>query len=125
MRKTTSTNYENLQILEMSCGLSYAVELITGRWKVNILWYLTKGVNRYGQLKKNIEGISEKMLTQRLKDLEYDGLILRKDFHTVPPHVEYSLSKAGELLVPVLNQLCRWGNDVEGITRSNNVIKSS
>lgn len=119
MRKMNSTNFENQQILEMSCGLSYAVELITGRWKVNILWYLTKEVNRYGQLKKNIEGISEKMLTQRLRDLEHDGLITRTDFQTVPPHVEYHLTKAGELLLPVLHGLCQWGNEVKGFTRLN------
>ena len=60
MRKINSTNFENQKILEMSCGLSYAVELIGARWKVNILWNLIKGINRYGLLKRNIPGISEK-----------------------------------------------------------------
>lgn len=119
MRKETSTNFENQKILEMSCGLSYAVELITGRWKVNILWYVTRGVNRYGELKRSIDGISEKMLTQRLRDLEHDGLIIRKDFQTVPPHVEYHLSEAGKLLIPALELLCQWGTDVRDITKLN------
>lgn len=117
MRKITSTNFENQKILEMSCGLSYSVELITGRWKVNILWCLTKGINRYGQIRKSIPAISEKMLTQRLRDMEADGLIIRKDFKTIPPHVEYSLSEAGNLLIPVLDQLCQWGSKVRNITR--------
>ncbi|WP_025664201.1 winged helix-turn-helix transcriptional regulator [Aquimarina megaterium] len=121
MRKETSTNFENQKILEMSCGLSYAVELITGRWKVNILWNLNRGVNRYGQLKKSIPGISEKMLTQRLRDMETDGLIIRKDFKTIPPHVEYYLSEAGNQLVPVLNMLCKWGSKVRDITRLEEV----
>jgi len=122
MRKETSTNFENQKILEMSCGLSYAVELITGRWKVNILWNLNRGVNRYGELKRQIPGISEKMLTQRLRDMEADGLIIREDFKTIPPHVEYTLSKAGLQLVPVLHELCQWGSKVRDITRLEEVI---
>lgn len=117
MRKKNSTNFENQKVLEMSCGLTYAVELLTGRWKVNILWNLNRGINRYGLLKKNIPGISEKMLTQRLRDLESDNLIVRKDFKTIPPHVEYTLSEAGKKLVPVLRQLCNWGTQVREITR--------
>ncbi|NJO01035.1 MAG: helix-turn-helix transcriptional regulator [Bacteroidia bacterium] len=101
----------------MSCGLSYAVELLTGRWKVNILWNLARGVNRYGQLKHHIPAISEKMLTQRLRDLEKEGLIIRKDFHTVPPHVEYYLSEAGNQLVPILHLLCQWGSEVRAVTQ--------
>ncbi len=124
MRKQNSTNFENQKILEMSCGLSYAVELLHGRWKVTILWNLDRGVNRYGQLKKNIPGISEKMLTQRLKDLEKDGIITRKDFGTIPPHVEYSLSAAGQQLVPVLHSLCKWGNKVRTTTQISDLVKN-
>ena len=69
------------------------------------------------QLNKNIPGISQKMLTQRLRDLENDGLITRQDFKTVPPHVEYHLSEAGERLVPVLHSLCEWGKEVRTTTR--------
>ena len=116
MRKLNSTNYENQKTLEMSCGLTYAVELLNGRWKVNVLWSLNNGTNRYGLLKKSIPGISEKMLTQRLRDLEKEGLILRKDFKTIPPHVEYSLSQAGEELMPVLKQLCQWGTKIRSST---------
>ena len=116
MIKTNSTNFENQQILEMSCGLSYAVELLKGRWKVNIIWNLVHKVNRYGLIKKSIPGISEKMLTQRLKDLEQEGLIIRKDFKTIPPHVEYYLSESGKELVPVLHKLCEWGTAVRSKT---------
>ena len=117
MRKASSTNSENQKVLEMSCGLTYAVELLNGRWKVNILWNISQGVNRYGQLKKNIPAISEKMLTQRLKELETEGLIIRQDYKTIPPHVEYSLSESGHDLFPVLKQLCKWGNNVRESTQ--------
>ncbi|AUP81612.1 transcriptional regulator [Flavivirga eckloniae] len=96
----------------MSCGLSYAVELLNGRWKINVLWNLAKEVHRYGQMKRNIPGISEKMLTQRLRDLEKEGLIIRKDFKTIPPHVEYHLTDSGKELIPILEQMCRWGNRI-------------
>lgn len=119
MRKLNSTNFENQKILEMSCGLTYAVELLNGRWKVNVLWNLNNGVNRYGLLKKSIPGISEKMLTQRLRDLESEGLILRKDFKTIPPHVEYSLSEAGIELIPALKLLCNWGTKIRDLTCLN------
>jgi DNA-binding HxlR family transcriptional regulator len=118
MRKSNSTNFENQKNLEMSCGLSYAVELLNGRWKVNILWNLIQGVNRYGLLNKSIPGISEKMLTQRLRDLESQGLIVRQDFKTIPPHVEYYLSESAKTLIPVLKQLCKWGTEVRLTTKS-------
>lgn len=117
MRKINSTNYQNQKILEESCGMTYAMVLLSGRWKVNILWNLNKGINRYGKLKNEIPGISEKMLTQRLRDLENEGLIVRKDFKKIPPHVEYYLSEAGEQLTPVLSELCKWGTKVRSTTK--------
>lgn len=112
MRKVNSTNYENQKALEASCGLTFAMILLSGRWKVNILWNINNGVNRYGMLKNGIPGISEKMLTQRLRDMESEGLIVRKDFKKVPPHVEYYLTEAGKQLTPILDELCNWGSKV-------------
>lgn len=94
------------------CGLTFAMTLLSGRWKVNILWMLKNGINRYGKLKLNIKGISEKMLTERLRELESEGLIIRKDFQTIPPHVEYYLSATGQLLEPILDELNSWGEKV-------------
>jgi len=112
MRKTNSTNYENQKKLEESCGLTYAMILLSGRWKVNILWNINNGINRYGMLKNGIPGISEKMLTQRLRNMENEGLIIRKDFNKVPPHVEYYLTEASKQLTPILDELCNWGSQV-------------
>ena len=112
MRKENSTNYINEQALAAHCGVTFAMTLLTGRWKINILWMLKNGINRYGMLKNKIAGISEKMLTERLKELEKEGLVIRKDFQTIPPHVEYELSEAGRLLSPILDQLSDWGDEV-------------
>ncbi|QEE48484.1 helix-turn-helix transcriptional regulator [Flavobacterium alkalisoli] len=120
MRKLNSTNFLNEQALAEHCGVTYAMTLLTGRWKINILWMLKIGVNRYGLMKREIAGISEKMLTQRLKELEDDGLIVKKDYKTVPPKVEYSLSEAGEILSPILGQLSDWGDKIRPILKENN-----
>lgn len=118
MRKATSTNSENEKRLQDTCGLTYAMVLMKGRWTINVLWGIHNGANRYGLLKKEIEGISEKMLTQRLRDLEEMGLIIRKVLEKVPPHVEYSLSPAGEAFIPVVLALCEWGDKVRPYTQT-------
>lgn len=109
MKKASSTNFENNQTLQAECGLTFAMIMLAGRWKVNILWNIKAGVNRYGMLKAAIPGISEKMLTERLKEMEQDGLIIRKDFKTVPPHVEYYFTDDAKELYPILDDLCIWG----------------
>jgi DNA-binding HxlR family transcriptional regulator len=119
MRKINSTNYVNEKALAAHCGVTFAMTLLTGRWKINILWMLKNGVNRYGLLKSQIAGISEKMLTERLKELEQEGLIIRNDFKTVPPHVEYTLSEAGQLLSPILEKLSDWGDEVRALIPDN------
>lgn len=119
MRKRASTNYENAAALASHCGLTFAMTLLSGRWKINILWMMKNGINRYGQLKNKIAGISEKMLTERLKELEQEGLIIRNDFQTIPPHVEYELSEAGKLLSPILEQLTNWGDVVRPLVPDN------
>ena len=70
-------------------------------------------------MRNQIAGISEKMLTQRLKELEEEGLIVRNDFKTVPPRVEYSLTEAGQLLVPILDQLSDWGDTVRPLMKEH------
>lgn len=83
--------------------------MIGGKWKIIILARLRQRVYRFGELRRSIEGINERMLTRQLRELEDDGLIVRKAYPEVPPKVEYSLSKKGETLVPVLDQLAEWG----------------
>jgi len=93
-----------------SCAVELAVDVLGGRWRTVILARLKEGAHRYGELRRLTPGISEKMLTQRLRELEADGLISRRDHRTVPPHVEYDLTDEGRSLVPVLQALYDWGS---------------
>ncbi|AND79493.1 winged helix-turn-helix transcriptional regulator [Streptococcus pantholopis] len=87
-----------------------ALSLISGRWKMHILFWLSEyGVMRYGEIKKALGTVTHKMLSSRLKELEKDGLIIRQEYAQVPPKVEYSLSEVGEELIPLLRQICQWG----------------
>jgi DNA-binding HxlR family transcriptional regulator len=91
------------------CPFDYAFQRIGGKYKGRILWYLKDGFMRYGELKRIVEGITPKMLTQTLKELEADELISRKVYLEVPPRVEYTLTETGKELVPFINQMRMWG----------------
>lgn len=93
-----------------SCPIEATIDLIGGKWKSLILWHLTGRTRRYNEFRKLIPAATPKMLTQQLRDLEEDGLIIRTVYPVVPPKVEYSLSEFGESLVPVLDAMCSWGN---------------
>ncbi len=92
-----------------SCPVEVTVDVVGGRWRTVVLSHLKEGVHRYGELRRLIPGISEKMLTQRLRELEADGLVSRRDLGTNPPHVEYDLTGEGRSLAPVLQALYDWG----------------
>ncbi len=92
-----------------SCPVELTVDVVGGRWRTVILSRLKEGVHRYGELRRLIPGVSEKMLTQRLRELEADGLVTRRDLGTNPPHVEYDLTDEGRSLAPVLQALYDWG----------------
>jgi DNA-binding HxlR family transcriptional regulator len=91
------------------CPVELAVDVIGGRWRTVILSHLKEGVHRYGELRRLMPDISEKMLTQRLRELEADGLVARHDHGTTPPHVDYRLTDEGRSLAPVLQALYEWG----------------
>lgn len=92
-----------------SCAVELTVDIVGGRWRTVILSHLKEGVHRYGRLRRVIPGISEKMLSQRLRELEADGLIERTDRGTAARHVEYDLTDEGRTLVPVLQAMYDWG----------------
>jgi DNA-binding HxlR family transcriptional regulator len=92
-----------------SCPVELTVDVIGGRWRTVLLSHLKEGVHRYGELRRLTPGISEKMLSQRLRELEADGLVSRRDLGTTPPHVEYDLTDEGRSLAPVLQALYDWG----------------
>lgn len=92
-----------------SCPVELTVDVVGGRWRTVILSRLKEGVHRYGELRRLVPGVSEKMLTQRLRELEADGLVCRRDLGANPPHVEYELTDEGRSLAPVLQALYDWG----------------
>ena len=91
------------------CAVDYAFQRIGGKYKGRILWVLRDGLLRYGELNRAVVGITPKMLTQTLKELESDGLITRKVYLEVPPKVEYSLTDTGNELIPFISQMRSWG----------------
>lgn len=91
-------------------GFSYTMSLIQGKYKMYILYALAGyGVVRFNELKKYINTISYKTLSSTLKELENDGLIHREEYPQIPPKVEYSLTERGKSLMPILDQMCVWG----------------
>lgn len=92
------------------CPVDYAFQRVGGKYKGRILWFLKDGKLRYGELKRTVEGISPKMLTQSLKELEEDKLVKRKVYLEVPPKVEYSLTETGLALIPSIDLLRIWAS---------------
>ena len=94
------------------CAMDVTMKYIGGKWKSVVLWYLKNKTYRFGELKKQIPDITEKMLSIQLKALEKDGLVNRQSFDEVPLRVEYSLTEFGKSLIPVLNAIAKWGRDL-------------
>jgi DNA-binding HxlR family transcriptional regulator len=107
--KENSTNFENKQTLVAECTEVYAANLIGGQWTLAICCYLIGGKLRFGQLRKRLPNITERMLTLQLRKLEENKLVKRTVFAEVPPRVEYELTAIGQELAPVIKQLAEWG----------------
>jgi len=92
-----------------TCGHDAAFDVVGGKWKGLILWALRPEARRFGELRRVVRGISEKMLIQHLKEMEADGIVSRRDFREIPPRVEYALTPFGYSLWDALSPLCEWG----------------
>ncbi len=93
-------------------GFHYTMSLIQGKYKMFILYTLMDfGVVRFNEMKRYIRGISFKTLSATLKELEADGLVHREEYPQIPPKVEYSLTERGQSLIPILDQMCTWGEE--------------
>jgi len=97
------------KINENNCPVSAMLALIGGKWKPVILYCLRNDTRRFGELAARIPTISRKVLTEQLKELEKDQLIIRQQYNEIPPRVEYSLSDLGKSMAPVLNAMEQWG----------------
>jgi DNA-binding HxlR family transcriptional regulator len=91
------------------CPVDVALGVVGGKWTIQVLWYLSESVQRFGQLRRSIPGISPKMLTRELRALEEHGLVRRRVYPEMPPHVEYSITRYGRTLDPLLDVMCEWG----------------
>jgi DNA-binding HxlR family transcriptional regulator len=98
-------------MIPYTCGLDAAADVIGGKWKPRILWALHHGPMRFGELRRAIAGVTEKMLIQQLRELESRDIVHREVFHQVPPKVEYSLTELGRSLNVALAPLDAWGAD--------------
>ena len=99
----------NKKILD--CPVATTINLIGNKWKLLIIRDLLASTRRFGELRKNLEGISQRVLTQNLRELENDGLIKRKVYAEVPPRVEYSLNELERSLLPIISTMANWGNN--------------
>jgi DNA-binding HxlR family transcriptional regulator len=92
-----------------NCPVEVTLDVIGGRWKSLILWHLREEKKRLSELRRLMPRITQRMLTNQLRELERDGVVQRKIYPVVPPKVEYSLTPAGRELRPILDHLCKWG----------------
>jgi DNA-binding HxlR family transcriptional regulator len=94
----------------INCPVKLTASIIGGKWKPSLLYHLEGRTRRFCELQRLIPGLTKKMLTQHLRELEHDGIITRKVYAEVPPRVEYSLTRHGESLKPILKAMSAWGN---------------
>ncbi|WP_127716102.1 helix-turn-helix domain-containing protein [Halobacteriovorax sp. HLS] len=110
-RSNCETNTSEKDIFD--CPITKALSVIGGKWKVIVLYILREKTLRFGEIKKSIPKITQKMLTQQLRELERDGLVTRKVYPEIPPKVEYSPTELAKELSPILDQLCDWGSKLD------------
>jgi DNA-binding HxlR family transcriptional regulator len=91
------------------CAEGITVKILSGKWKIRILYSLSHGTKRFNAIQRDMPEVTQRMLTMQLRELEEDGIIIRKVYAEVPPKVEYSLSDIGEKLKPILEHLRTWG----------------
>ena len=95
---------------QSKCPAEFTLAMIGGRWKIPLIFHLLAGAKRFSELFRALPGVTQKMLTQQLREMERNGLVERKVYAQVPPKVEYSLTPLGRSLKPVVDAMCRWGD---------------
>ncbi|CAN5621202.1 helix-turn-helix domain-containing protein [soil metagenome] len=95
--------------IRTGCPAEITLAVINGTWKVPILFHLQRQTLRFSELRREVQGVSKKVLTHQLREMERDGIVARKVYAQVPPKVEYSLTTTGRSLMPVVKVMCKWG----------------
>lgn len=109
-----------------NCPVALTIEVIGGKWKPMILYHLLQGTKRFGEMKRLLPEVTQRMLTLQLRELEQDGIVKRTFYAEVPPKVEYSLTEFGKTLEPVLLMMVAWGNKfVAQTAKSNMAVKET
>lgn len=109
--------YERKLALNLNCGLDLIAEVLYGKWKIRLLWFINQGNQRPSELQRKIPEASRRMLNVQLNELEAHELITKVIYPVLPPKVEYSLTEFGKSLIPVIAALGQWGDDNEGRLR--------
>lgn len=110
--------YERKIPLNLNCGLDLIGEVLYGKWKIRLLWFINEGHKRPSELQRKIPDASRRVLTMQLKELEEHELVSKVIYPVVPPKVEYSLTDFGKTLIPVISMLGQWGDENEERLRS-------
>lgn len=110
--------YERKIPLNLNCGLDLIGEVLYGKWKIRLLWFINEGHKRPSELQRKISDASRRVLNMQLKELEQHELITKVIYAVVPPKVEYSLTDFGKTLIPIIAALGQWGDDNETRLRS-------
>lgn len=103
--------YERKLPLNLKCGLDLIGEVLYGKWKIRLLWFIHEGYKRPSELQRKISDASRRVLNLQLNELEEHELITKKIYPVVPPKVEYSLTEFGETLIPIISVLGQWGDE--------------
>jgi len=115
--------YVRKTLQTLNCGLDLVGEVLYGKWKIRLLWFINEGHQRPSELQRKIPDASRRVLNMQLNELEEHELITKKIYPVTPPKVEYSLTEFGKSLIPVINSLGKWGDDYED--RLRKVISKS
>lgn len=124
-RKENSTNSINEQYITQECDLTYAICKVGGRWKLLILCKLENGKLRFSELRDRISGITERMLTLQLREMEKEGLLKRTVHAQVPPRVDYELTAIAEELIPIWKQIEKWGKKHKELIKTQELVTDS
>jgi DNA-binding HxlR family transcriptional regulator len=113
---TTTSRVKNSKNCVVGCGVTSTVELIGGKWKTLVLYHLMDEPRRFSELQRKLTGVTQRMLTLQLRELEANGLVHRKVYPQVPPKVEYSLTELGQSLEPIIRAMLTWGENYQRLT---------